>query len=100
MEAERERYRDTTASLLESGRQANPSVRFEREGAEELAFADEVPVIAGTNVYCEDCIWIERRAPTGYDDGPTDIVTPDGDYIGPLPPQGGLHSIAYSVGGL
>ncbi|WP_420441919.1 hypothetical protein [Candidatus Palauibacter sp.] len=102
MEAERERYRETTASLLESGRRANLSfpVQFEREGAEELAFADEVPVIAGIKVDWEDRIWVERRGPTGDDDGPTDIVTPGGGYIGTLPPEGIQTPNAFGPGGL
>ena len=35
----------------------------------------------------EDRIWVERWGPRGDDDGPTDIVRPDGDYIGTLPPN-------------
>ncbi len=102
MEAERERYRETTASLLEVDGRANLSfpVQFEREGAEELAFADEVPVIAGIKVDWEDRIWVERRGPTGDSDGPTDIVTPDGDYIGTLPPEGIQTPDAFGPGGL
>ena len=100
MEAERERYRESTASLLESGRRATLSVRFEREGAEELAFADEVPVIARITVDWEDRIWVKRRGPTGDDDGPTDIVTPDGGYIGTLPPEGLQTPDAFGPDGL
>ena len=45
-------------------------------------------MLYGLKVDWEDRIWVERRGPTGDDDGPTDIVTPDGGYIGTLPPDG------------
>ena len=82
MEAERERYRESTAQLenLQSSR-----FQLEREGVDELAFADEVPVIGDLEVDWEDRIWVTRRAADGdRDGGPTDIVTPDGRYIGTL----------------
>ncbi len=100
MEAERERYRETTAALLEGGRRAAAAVRFERAGAEELAFPGEVPVLAGIKVDWEDRIWVERRGPTGGTDGPIDIVTPAGDYIGTLPPEGLRAPDAFGPGGL
>lgn len=103
MEAERERYRETTASLAEIGRRADLPfpVQFEREGAEELAFADEVPVLTGIKVDWEDRIWVGRTGPTGDgDDGPIDIVTPDGSYVGTLPPDGLRTPDAFGPGGL
>ena len=48
----------------------------------------------------EDQIWVERRGPTGDDDGPTDIVRPDGDYIGTLPPDGLRTPNAFAPDGL
>ena len=98
MEAERERYREGEAALLESGARYN--IQIEREGAEGRTFADEVPVLYGVKVDWEDRIWVERRGPTGDDDGPTDIVTPDGDYIGTLPPEGLRTPDAFGPGGL
>ena len=67
---------------------------------EGRTFADEVPVLYGLKVDWEDRIWVERRGPTGDDDGPTDIVTPDGDYIGTLPPEGLRAPDAFGPGGL
>ncbi len=98
MEAERERYRERTEALLESG--ARNDVRVEREGAEERTFAAEVPVLYGLKVDWEDRIWVARRGPTGQDDGPTDIVTPGGDYVGTLPPDGLRTPAAFGPGGL
>ena len=100
MEAERERYRESRAASLERRRRTSSSVRIERGGAEERTFADEVPVLYGLKVDWEDRIWLARRGPTGRDDGPIDIVTPDGDYIGTLPPDGLRTPDAFGPGGL
>ena len=98
MEAERERYREGEAAVVESG--ARYDIQIEREEAEGRTFADEVPVLYGVKVDWEDRIWVERRGPTGDDNGPTDIVTPDGDYIGTLPPDGLRTPDAFGPGGL
>ncbi len=101
MEAARERYRASTAGLIESGNRTNIPIQIEREGAEGLTFAEEVPVIADIEVDWEDRIWVERRGPTGReDDGPIDIVTPEGDYIGTLPPDGLRTPAAFGPDGL
>ena len=98
MEAERERYREDEASALESA--ARAGVQLEREGVEGRTFAAELPVLYDLAVDWEDRIWLERWGPTGDDDGPTDIVTPDGDYIGTLPPDGLRTPDAFGPGGL
>ncbi len=100
MEAERERYREGEAASLASARNTNLPIQIERAGVEERTFADEVPVLYGVMVDWEDRIWVERRGPTGDDDGPTDIVTPDGDYVGTLPPEGPRTPDAFGPGGL
>ena len=98
MEAERERYREGEAAQITAN--TNLPIRIEREGVEGLTFADEVPVLYRLKVDWEDRIWVERRGPTGDDDGPTDIVTPDGDYIGTLPPDGLRTPNAFGPDGL
>ena len=98
MEAERERYRETMAR--ENATRTNSPIQIEMEGVEGLTFADEVPVLYGLKVDWEDRIWVERRGPTGDDDGPTDIVTPDGSYIGTLPPDGLRTPDAFGPAGL
>ncbi len=97
MEAERERYRETTAQLQD----LPSSFQVEREGVEELDFADEVPVIGDVEVDWEDRIWVTRRAADGdRDGGPTDIVTPDGRYIGTLAADGLRTPGAFGPDGL
>lgn len=85
MEAERERYREETRQL-ESVR--SQTLQIEREGAEALVFADEVPVIGDLKVDWGDRIWVTRSGADGDADGPTDIVTPDGRYVGTLVADG------------
>ena len=98
-EAERERYRERYPQASTDEPAAQMGVR--REGAESLRFADEVPVLTGIKVDWEDRIWVERTGSTGGgDDGPIDIVTPAGDYMGTLPPDGLRTPDAFGPGGL
>ena len=99
-EAERERFREAREASLESTNRTSSSFRIEREGVEERTFADEIPVLYGLKVDWEDRIWLARRGPTGRDDGPTDIVTPAGEYIGTLPPDGLRTPDAFGPDGL
>ena len=98
--AERERYREAQAGVREMTSSHGTSIRFEREGVEERTFASKVPVLYGLKVDWEDRIWVARRGPTGEDNGPTDIVTPAGDYKGTLPPDGLRTPDAFGPGGL
>ncbi len=98
MEAERERYRETTAQLANVRSQR---FQIEREGAEALVFADEVPVIADLTVDWEDRIWVARTGADGSDDdGPIDIVTADGRYVGTLAADGVRTPDAFGPDGL
>ncbi|MDE2980605.1 MAG: hypothetical protein OXU74_05340 [Gemmatimonadota bacterium] len=55
---------------------------------ESMVFAQEIPVIAEMAVDRQDHIWIARAGAGGDGDGPTDILTPDGDYMGTLAADG------------
>ncbi len=100
MEAERERYREGEMAALASATRTDSRFEVEVEGAEGRTFADELPVLYGLKVDWEDRIWVARRGPTGANDGPTDIVTPEGDYIGTLPPDGLRTPDAFGPDGL
>lgn len=65
-----------------------------------MTFADEVPVIANMAVDWEDRIWVERTGEDGVGRGPTDIVTPDGGYVGTLPADGVRIPGAFGPNGL
>ena len=97
-EAERRRFRESRAEVLESG--TRNDIQIEQEGVEERTFADEVPVLWGLKVDWEDRIWVERRGPTGQGDGPTDIVRPGGEYLGTLPSDGLRTPDAFGPDGL
>ncbi|MCY3809790.1 MAG: hypothetical protein OXG58_10290 [Gemmatimonadetes bacterium] len=97
-DAERERYRESTARA--NARRTNSPIQIDVEGVEGLTFADEVPVLYRLKVDREDRLWVQRRGPTGDDDGPTDIVTPDGGYVGTLAPDGLRTPDAFGPSGL
>lgn len=48
----------------------------------------------------EGCLWIERSSQDGVGDGPIDIVTSDGGYVGTLGPDGPQLPNAFGPGGL
>ena len=74
--------------------------RIERESVDEMTFAAEVPVIADIAVDWEDRIWVARTGKDGVEPGPTDIVTPDGGYVGTLPADGVRIPTAFGPNGL
>ncbi|MDE2781959.1 MAG: 6-bladed beta-propeller [Gemmatimonadota bacterium] len=53
---------------------------------ENMLFPEEIPVVAGMAVDGEGRLWIARTAPDGIGDGPIDIMTPEGHYVGTLSP--------------
>ena len=84
----------------EDATSTNLPIEIEMEEVEGLTFADEVPVLYGLKVDWEDQIWIERRGPMGAENGPIDIVKPDGDYVGTVPSEGLRTPDAFGPGGL
>ncbi len=74
--------------------------RIERESVDKLTFAEEAPVIANIAVDWEDRIWVERTGEDGTGPGPTDIVTPDGGYVGTLAADGVRIPSAFGPNGL
>ena len=67
---------------------------------ENMLFPDDIPVVAGMGVDGEGRLWIARTAPGGDGDGPIDIMTPDGDYVGTLPPDAPRIPDAFGPDGL
>lgn len=67
---------------------------------EDMVFPEVVPVVAGMAVDGEGRLWIARTAPGGAGDGPIDIVTPEGDYVGTLPPGAPRIPDAFGPDGL
>ena len=53
-----------------------------RERIEGLQFFTEVPVVRGLAVTWDGEIWVRRRGEGMRSDGPIDVLTPDGRYLG------------------
>ena len=71
-----------------------------RERIEGMVFADEVPVIADLAVDWEGRIWVERTGRRVGEDGPTDLITADGQYLGTIAVDGMRIPDAFGPGGL
>ena len=56
--------------------------RRRRERIENLEFFYEVPVIRGLGVGRNGTIWVQRRGEQPVSDGPIDLLTTDGRYVG------------------
>lgn len=67
---------------------------------ENMLFPDEIPVVAEMAVDYEGRLWIARTAPGGFGDGPIDILTPEGDYVGTLPSDAPRIPDAFGPDGL
>ena len=53
----------------------------------QLTFAAQIPVIEAMGVDSEDRIWVSRTGNGGATDGPTDVFSADGQYLGTLAPD-------------
>lgn len=50
----------------------------------EMEFADTIPALRGLRVAPSGKLWIERTGPVVGEDGPIDLVTPEGQYLGTI----------------
>ena len=85
---------DMPAGLAEQLREAMVA------SVETLAFPESIPVIDEMTVDSEDRIWVARTAPGGSGEGPIDLLTPAGDYLGTLPSDGLRIPDAFGPDGL
>lgn len=114
-EAERARRREAYSESGEAPRirVVGPATPFAADGGfaeqmremmlaqvESMVFTDEIPVIADMAVDREDRIWVARTGAGGDGDGPTDLLTADGDYVGTLAADGLRIPDAYGPDGL
>lgn len=72
-----------------------------RERIETLEFFEEVPLVRGLRTSWGGRIWVQRRGDQPLDDGPIDVLTFDGRYVGsyrtdapPLPDAFGPAGLA------
>ncbi|WP_419164435.1 hypothetical protein [Candidatus Palauibacter sp.] len=73
--------------------------RMMEDQIRDMAFPEEIPVIANLAVDWSDRIWVQRSALPG-ETGPTDILTADGQYFGTIAPDGLRIPAAFGPGGL
>ncbi|MDX1395851.1 MAG: 6-bladed beta-propeller [Gemmatimonadota bacterium] len=77
--------------------QINEMMRGQIEG---MGFAPEIPVIEDLAVDREGRIWVQRAGPMPGEDGPTDIITADGRYLGTIDADGLRIPAAFGPDGL
>ena len=53
-----------------------------REGIESMKFYHEIPIVRGLRTGWDGTIWVQRRGVEPVSDGPIDLLTPDGRYLG------------------
>lgn len=92
----------SSISLSGSGgvSRAVPSAEARRSIAENLEFADEIPVIQGLAVDAEGHIWVERCGREVGEGGPIDLLAGGGEYLGTLDRDEVRIPDAFGPGGL
>lgn len=112
-ERDRERARAERRERMQSGRGrvvittgggGGGSPRGAPSGAElermlgEMRFTDTIPALRGLRVAPSGKLWVERTPPFGAEDGPVDLLTAAGQYLGTISGLG--LPAAISRGGL
>ena len=82
-----ERLKESLAELAETMPEALEEVREAQEGARKRIrnqeFYPEIPVLRGLRATWDGSLWVQRRGDDPWnDDGPIDVLGPDGEYRG------------------
>ena len=67
---------------------------------ENLQYGDAVPVIRDLGTAWDGHIWVMRRGEQPTSDGPIDVISPDGRYLGSYPAGATKMPAAFGPGGL
>ena len=70
---------------LEETAALGANLQARRRSIEELEFHTELSVIRGLGTTWDGYIWVLRRGEGPRDNGPIDVLTPDGRYLGSYP---------------
>ena len=70
---------DTTTATTGEGQRVPMAVSFQMP---ERTFFPEIPVIRHLSATWEGRIWVQRRGDEPESDGPIDVLTVDGEYLG------------------
>ena len=57
----------------------------QRTAIESMEFYPEIPVLVALRTDREGAIWVRRRGEYPETEGPIDVLTPEGDYVGTFP---------------
>ena len=68
--------------LKETGDGSETSAEFWRARIESMEFHHEIPVVRQLRTSREGTIWVGRRGDEPGTDGPIDLITPEGRYLG------------------
>jgi hypothetical protein len=82
-----------------SGPAADDWRRAQEERIASMGFWDEIPVVQRLASDWEGRLWVERAALPG-EEGPLDLLSGTGSYLGSLPPGGVRTPSAFGPGGL
>ena len=86
--------------FVEGGGGANPNPGPTSSFQIEERFYHEVPVLRGLAASWDGRIWVQRRGEEPNSDGPIDIVTPEGEYMGTYPTGATAMPDAFGPDGL
>lgn len=75
-------------------------ISFLRQEAQDAVFYHEFPVVGGLKIGWEGAIWVQRNGDLPGKDGPIDILTADGRYVGTLAPGSPAMPDAFGPRGL
>ena len=95
MRAERDRRRERPDEVGEGWTMLDPGDRLDN-----LEFFPEVPVIRGLATTWDGHIWVLRRGDGPHDDGPIDVLTAAGGYLGSLRADATVIPDAFGPAGL
>lgn len=86
---------------VSGGQVDNDAVRRMMEGRlETMIFAEEIPVIEAMAVDPFGRVWVQRSSGQPGVEGPTDLLTVDGRYLGTITPEGPRIPEAFGPNGL
>ncbi len=90
----------TRMMVVEGGTGANPNLGPASSFQIEERFHHELPVLRGLATTWDGRIWVQRRGDEPDEDGPIDIMTAEGDYVGTYPTGATAMPDAFGPGGL
>jgi len=92
--------KDRRLRRLEETDRSTEDLRRGRARIENAEFADEIPVVRNLGTTWDGHIWVLRRGETPLSDGPLDVVTPGGRYLGTYPAGATALPVAFGPDGL